>query len=411
MRREKNMIKKFATTLVFILLMLTFVGCAESDNEEIALAVISGTNRNEVDVSVISNEIKDIVYNSVYSYGSVAFISCDGSPKVTYQTVIPRPEKTGLSENKKKTIATNYTNQLLRELASINSVIPEVDTLQAINCGAQVLSGSSLTADKILVIKNSGLSTTGYMDFTQGLLNANTEDIIGALKEAKAIPDLTGVHVVWMYIGQTGGQQEPLSEAQKQKLEEIWCAVLTEAGAASVEFTSDMSSDQPSPELPYVSLVNVEERAIEVSMEEVVKPVSLTIEQPIETIILDNTQVRFIGDRAIFVDQNEASKVLKQYAELLLEHPNNTVYIIGTTATGNKDFCRQLSIDRANAVKDVLCSLGVAEQQLIPVGLGFEDPWHVNDLNSNGLQNEEYACKNRKVLIVDVNSEDAKLLR
>ncbi len=411
MRREDTMIRRFVLMVTAVFMMLVLAGCGGSDNDEIALAVVCGTTSNEPDVSVISNSIKDTIYNTCYSYGSVAFISCDGSPKVVYQTTIPRPDKSGLSENKKKTIATGYTNQLLKEKARVRSVTPEVDTLEAVNCAAKVLSGSGMSADKILIVQNSGLSTAGYLDFTQGLLYADIEDIVTALKGAKAIPDLTGVHVICMYTAQTALPQEQLSEAQKQKLEDIWYAIYAEAGAASIEFTSDMSSDLPDSDLPYVSVVDVEERSIEVSVEDVIRPVSITIEQPIETIILDNTQVRFVGDKAVFVDKDEASRVLEQYADLLLDHPDNEVYIIGTTATGDRGFCEKLSIARAEAVKEVLCSFGVAGSQMKTVGLGYEDPWHIDDLDSNGSQIEEYACKNRKVLIVDINSEDAELLR
>lgn len=50
------------------------------------------------------------------------------------------------------------------------------------------------------------------------------------------------------------------------------------------------------------------------------------------------------------------------------------------------------------------------ESQLIPLGMGYEDPWHIDDVDDSGNQIEKYACQNRKVLIVDVNGEDATKL-
>ena len=395
--------------LVVCLSIACFVtGCSDTGNDEIALAVVGSPHSNAPSFPLNAPSIKDKLYNCCYTHGSVSFITNDGNPKVVYQTNIPKPEKSGLSENKKKTIATGYTNQLLKELSNLQSNVPEVDTLKAISYASKTLSGNS-SADKVLVVMDSGLSTVGYLDFTKGLLIADTDAIIEALEKAEAIPDLTDVNVIWMYMGQTAAPQQELSEAQKSKLEDIWTAILTKGGAKSIEFVTDIASDEPSKNLPNVSIVDVQDRTIDVETSEV-EPVEIVIEPPIETIVLDNTSVRFIGDKAEFVDYEEASSVLKEYAEILLAHPDNKVYVIGTTATGSTDFCNVLSVNRANAVCEVLIACGVPEGQLIPMGLGYEDPWHIDDVDDNGKQIEEYACQNRKVLIVDVNGDDASKL-
>lgn len=404
MKRSKVFISILLGGVMCMTMACLVTGCSDTGNEEIALAVVGSPHSNEPSFPLNAASIKDKLYNCCYTYGSVSFITNDGNPKVVYQTDIPKPEKSGLSENKKKTIASNYTNQLLKELSNLSSEVSEVNTLKAITYAAQTFSGSSTSADKVLVIMDSGLSTVGYLDFTKGLLNADTDSIVEALKKAEAIPNLTDVNVVWMYLGQTAEPQQELSETEKHKLKEIWQAILTEGGAKSIGFVNDIASDEPDDSLPSVSVVDVQERSIDV------EPVEVVIEPPIETIVLDNTSVRFIGDKAEFVDYEEASSVLEQYAQVLLKHPNNKVYVIGTTATGSTDFCNELSINRANAVCQVLVSYGVPESQLIPIGMGYEDPWHIDDVDDSGKQIEEYACQNRKVLIVDVNGDDASRL-
>ena len=407
--KKRNIFISMILVMTLCISMVCFMtGCSDSGNEEIALAVVGSPHSNEPSFPLNAASIKDKLYNCCYAYGSVSFITNDGNPKVVYQTDIPEPEKSGLSENKKKTIATNYTSQLLKELSKLNSDVSEVDTLKAITYASKTLSSSSPSADKVLVIMDNGLSTVGYLDFTKGLLYADTKSIVDALNKAEAIPDLTDVNVVWMYLGQTAAPQQELSEVQKHKLEEIWCTILTEGGAKSIEFVNDIASDEPDNNLPSVSVVDVQNRSIDIETSK--EPVEIIIEEPIETIVLDNTSVRFIGDKAEFVDYEEASSVLAQYAQILLEHPNNKVYVIGTTATGSTDFCNELSVNRANAVCQVLISYGVPESQLIPLGMGYEDPWHIDDVDDNGKQIEEYACQNRKVLIVDVNGDDASKL-
>lgn len=404
--------KRYIGILLILVMCMTMAclmtGCSGTDSDETALAVVGSPHSNEPSFPLNAATIRDRLYNCCYTYGSVSFITNDGNPKVVYQTDIPEPEKPGLSENKKKTIANNYTSQLLKELSKLNSEVSEVDTLKAITYASKTLSSSSPSADKVLVIMDNGLSTVGYLDFTKGLLYADTVSIIDALNKAEAIPDLTDVNVVWMYLGQTAAPQQELSEAQKHKLEEIWNAILTEGGAKSIGFVNDIASDEPDKNLPGVSVVDVQNRSIDVATSE--EPAEIIIEPPIEKMVLDNTSVRFIGDKAEFVDYDEASSVLEQYAQVLLDHPNNKVYVIGTTATGSTDFCNELSENRANAVCRVLISYGVPESQLIPLGMGYEDPWHIEDIDDNGKQIEKYASQNRKVLIVDVNDDDATKL-
>jgi outer membrane protein OmpA-like peptidoglycan-associated protein len=409
MNKRNVFISVILVMTLCISMVCLMTDCSDTGNEEIALAVVGSPHSNEPSFPLDAASIKDKLYNCCYAYGSVSFITNDGNPKVVYQTDIPKPEKSGLSENKKKTIATNYTSQLLKELSKLNSDVSEVDTLKAITYASKTLSSSSPSADKVLVIMDNGLSTVGYLDFTKGLLYADTKTIVDALNKVEAIPDLTDVNVVWMYLGQTAAPQQELSEVQKHKLEEIWRTILTEGGAKSIEFVNDIASDEPDNNLPSVSVVDVQNRSIDIETSE--EPVEIIIEEPIETIVLDNTSVRFIGDKAEFVDYEEASSVLAQYAQILLEHPNNKVYVIGTTATGSTDFCNELSVNRANAVCQVLISYGVPESQLIPLGMGFEDPWHIDDVDDNDKQIEEYACQNRKVLIVDVNGDDASKLK
>lgn len=399
-----------AVLLIMVMSLGLLTGCSNTDNSEIALAVVVGKHGNSMEIPLNAPSIKEAIYNSCYTYGSVAFVSVDGNPKVYYQANIPEPEVGGLTENKKQSIANGYTEQLLREIQHAYPEVAEVDTLKAIQQAAFTLQGSSESADKVMVIMDSGLSTVGYLDFTKGLLEADVQSIVEALKEAEAIPNMQDVSVVWMFIGQTASPQQELSERQKKKLQEIWTAILLEGGAKEVTFASDIASELSEEVFPGVSLVDVEERSINVDTEERI-PVEIIIDEPIETVVLDNTSVQFVGDKAVFVDKEVAMSHIKELAEQLLMHPDNKVYVIGTTASGNREFCNQLSIDRAQTVTDALIAMGVPESQLIPIGLGFEDPWHIDDLDDSGRQIESQACQNRKVLIVDVNGNDAKKLQ
>lgn len=415
--------RMLSIVLIMVMLISLLTGCGvtedstigkvlglssdSSGNNELALSVVVGMHSNAMEIPINSVSIKDAVYNSCYTYGSISFISVDGNPKVFYQADIPEPEVGGLTESKKESIANGYTTQLLNEIKKATPMVSEVDTLKAIQQAAFTLQGAPESADKVMIVMDTGLSTIGYLDFTKGLLDADVDSIVEALKKADAIPSLEGISVVWMFNGQTASPQQELSERQKTKLKEIWREILLAGGASEVRFTTDIASDISVNQYPTVSLVDVEERSIEVNTESL-EPIEIVISEPIETVVLDNTSVQFVGDKAVFVNEELAMEHLETLAEELLKQPNNKVYVIGTTASGGLEFCNQLSIDRAQTVVNALIALGVPSNQLIPMGLGFNDPWHVDDLDANGRQIESQACQNRKVLIVDVNGNDAK---
>ena len=59
----------------------------------------------------------------------------------------------------------------------------------------------------------------------------------------------------------------------------------------------------------------------------------------------------------------------------------------------------------------MLIEMGVEEDRMLVYGLGFNDPWHQNDVETDGTWKEEAAVLNRKVLVIDVNSAEAKKLQ
>ncbi len=382
----------------------------EKGEAAIALTVVRGDNSNETDIPYNAKTVTDLVYQTCYTYGTVAFANADGDCKVIFQTDVPEPEIKGLSESRKKKIAEDQKKQLMDELAKVRPCAPEVNTLKAISQLATTYKNSDEGMDKVMLVMNSGLTTTGYLDFTKGYLSLDAEEVVHRLEAQEAIPDLSGVDVIWMYLGQTALPQEELSEIQKHRLQDIWEKILIAGGAKSVTFTGDISSDKTDKGYPTVTPVDVEKYDCEPFDDDDDETLEKDAgeEVGISTTILTSEELNFVGDKAEFIDSNLATAVLKGTAEQMLQLPDNKVYIVGTTATGDKNFCDELSLRRAYAVRDVLVSLGVPESQMIPMGLGCSDHWHVPDIDGSGRQIEEEARKNRKVMIFDVNSDYAE---
>ncbi len=127
---------------------------------------------------------------------------------------------------------------------------------------------------------------------------------------------------------------------------------------------------------------------------------------------LSSTQVRFVANQAVFIDENEVKKVLAPVAEIILAHPDHPILLAGTTAKwGSQESCVALSNKRADAVKDLLVShFGIPESQLITVGLGYEDDPFVRgrEIDASGKFVETEGAKNRRVVVLDAESDTAK---
>ena len=398
--------KKTTLCRILIMFMMAFLltGCGEQEGVKsddkagnnisedcLSVSVVVGAHSNANVISVNAEAIAEEVYQCAYSYGTVSLIRADGKPEEFFKANIPEPSTDGLSKRKLESIAEEYKDEILAVFNTDGAAIyPEVDTLDAIRLAANTLQ--EVDGDKYLVIADTGLSTTGYLNFCENdLFHTPTEDIIDALNDQKAIPDLQGVKVRWLYAGQTAEPQERLSEVQKAKLTEIWTALLEEAGVAyeDIDFCSDSASNTAYSGLPEVSVVAGEDRKADIT--------------PLERLVLDSESLSFVGDEAVFADRRKAEKVISGLADILLSHPDNKVYVVGSTAssTGREDFCQSLSEDRAQAVVDVLEEYGVPASQMIALGLGEDAPWHIEDLDESGEQIEKYAEKNRCVVILD----------
>ncbi|MGI6095686.1 MAG: OmpA family protein [Lachnospiraceae bacterium] len=399
MKKKNRCVMMFAAAMMIFVL----VGCgnhsgsgsglggdAVTAENPVSVSVVVGAHSNANVISVNAKEIGDQIYQCAYTSGTVSLIRADGRPEEFLKADIPQPSVEGLSDSKLQSIAEGYRDEILAAFHTDGGAkYEEVDTLDAIRLAANTLHTVE-SGDKYLVVADTGLSTTGYLSFCEDdLFHTPTDEIVSALAEEKAIPDLEGVKVVWLYAGQVAEPQERLSEEQKDKLIEIWTAVLEEGGAASLDFCKSSASNTAYSGLPEVSTVSAEERNIEVT--------------PLEAMVLDAKNVSFVGDEAVFADQEQAEQAIGSVAETLLAHPDNKVYIVGCTASavGREDFCQSLSEARAQAVVQVLKENGVPEDQMTALGVGNRAPWHVEDLDEYGSQIEEYAQQNRCVVVLD----------
>lgn len=363
----------------------------EIEEEIVTTCFLLGNTANmpEIDIDILEEEIKTLAgTNEKY-----CLIILDGEPEINDKKDVTFPKR---FFNQKK----NNEKVIQKHIEGIASTIaddPEIDILEGLDMASRALSGSK--EKKRLIVFSSGLSTAGDLNFakTPELISKRPTEVVDMLNATKSIPDLSGIDLVWYGLGDVAGEQEKLSNMNKFQLKSIWSEIITASKPASAVFDKtppQKDSDEygeEAAEYPEVSPVTL--------------PTVLTIAE---------TEIGFEANEAILKDRNKAIEIMAYYADCI-KAAGHDFYVVGSTATyGTVEGCRLLGEQRADVVKDILCKdYSVSGDSLYTysigqMNLGGNYEWRLNDLDENGKFVEEIGAKNRKVMIIDAESEDGK---
>lgn len=395
--------KRIATSLTAILLLFGLTGCTDptpsysavlGDNETpVTIVAIAGNTANTPHVSCSQSEsVMALVEEAFHhSTASAYIIEADGDPylvgKDTYE-----PLGKGYTDSSRKRDIQGACDSFANAIDHAVPKTPEVDFLSALNMAAKIFESKPDSA-KVLLIARNIFMTSGVGDLTSGALETDASTVIQKIQDAGAIPDLTGVTVFADHLYEAGGVQPKLGYAQQASMKAIGESLFNTSGATigSMFSIPVVAGDEVDTSLPKCTVITPKIETIRFS----------------EPVTLSEEEVKFIGDKAEYVSPDKVRSVLQPYADALRDS-NESVYLIGSTATGQSKYCQELSMKRAEKVKKTLVSLGVDSSKLHCVGLGCEAPDRVPDTDATGHLVESEASKNRKVVITSVGSEYAK---
>lgn len=401
--------RTIAMLLVLLLTVLPLVGCGDNttshtDSGSICLSVVISNNETfpaitETTVNSIYTEVSDACIAGInFTGGSVALVVADGDPYIGFDEEIDAIE-TNITQSKRQSEADALASQIIREAASAQPKTPEINMLQSLNIASRTVNTSNAKCKKVLVYAN-GLQTTGILNMTTiDVLNSDFSVICEDLINKNAIYDYTGIEFIWIGMGCTSTTSEQhIPNSAVKKLENLWTSII-EAGGGTVSFKPDFITGDSLDVNHNVSLVNFPEDKLD----------TVSIDTLDNGIKLDGETLKFKGDLAEFVDYKTAKNTLTPIAEQIKES-SIKILIAGTTASsGSEDSCYKLSLDRAQACKDLLVELGVSEKQICTIGLGRKQCFlRVSDIDNNGSFIESEAKKNRAVFIYSYDSDTAK---
>jgi outer membrane protein OmpA-like peptidoglycan-associated protein len=326
--------------------------------------------------------IAAFVNRVVAAAGRMSVVVADGQPRA-----VSAPISTAVSgdNDRMKANARQALNaSIASTLAAATPTTAEADVLMALSLAARATSGHA--AREVLVI-DSGISTTGMVAMQTGIINAGADvsAYVTALKDARQLPDLTGVTVRWAGMGSVAAPQSAIENATLSRLQSFWTEVVHAANGALLIDDVPVVGEQPAPSAPKVTAVTFDDKA------PAVPPI----------VVVLSTQVTFQANHDVFADKPTATAALQQVCSEILARGFATVKVTGTTSDDGSPMQGQITLSqrRADRVGQWFHSTCSPNLHIITMGVGPNFPGYIVDRDANGRPIEEQAAKNRLTII------------
>ena len=289
----------------------------------------------------------------------------------------------GNSDAKNRALA----DQVPAAVSALDKVIPATSESDPWTAVSEAIGWLHDQGGGTLVVENSGLGTTGFLNYRQpGLLEADPAELVTFAQTHHEEPDATGIKVILLGIGWTAPPQPALGAPQRANLLGQWAALLKAAGAQVSTDQAPLTDPAPAG-APKVSLV---------------RTTGVSWDPPPGTCgtALNTTELHFIVGTAQLQDPAAATPVLRNVVAEL-EANRRVASITGTTSSeGGPAINNPLSKKRAQATAQLMESMGLPHSQIGQViGLGSHFPGYVPDIGLGGILLPGPAAENRQVII------------
>lgn len=349
-----------------------------------------------------SQEFLDKYAEEAAEYGkNVSVITVDGDPRVVANIEIDEI-KAGLSETARTKIIRKEAEKIKELLSNCRAETAEADVLQALNLASREVRKDDPKKCKIIIC-DSGISTAGHMIFSTAVLDGSVsgEEIVRNLREMNVLPDLSSVEVVWQGVGKTKAPQK-LYENNYRNVMEIWSEVLEACGVEVNDKTFDErnpSEITDSADYPSVTTVVAASPGDAMDVDGVTDFSELCKFKP--------------GSPELITGEAEVLKHLEKYINYMNNHPAYRLLIVGTTASADTDeVLASLSKARCETIRTLLVKNGADPARIETAGLGYEPTrFCIKDTDEKGRFVEELGKKNRRVLLMSADHEEADTVR
>ena len=361
----KRISKIAALAAALVMMGGLLAGCSanaaeESPSTDLVVVTLQGSNMPACSADLLEGYLSEAV--SANTGSSFTLILADGLPFQAGHLEWSRESLNAAhwEEEKGQRIAQCV------ELLSQTARTPETDLLGALNLASRALNDGSADQKKLVIVHNGIPTATGgclsFIGADLGLLNESIVQTLAAqLQEEQALPDLTGVDVDWIYLGEGVEPQQPVSSQSYANLQLLWQTVLEDAGAETVTFKSTLPDTGAVEGAPAVTAVACSRQQV-------------TLPDLSEPVALNPAAVGFEADSTTLSDPAAAAEYLAPYAEAIQQDADSRYVVAGSTADtagSTAESSTRFGLERARSVCEVLTrDLEVSEDLLVPLGIG-----------------------------------------
>ena len=415
------MMSKVVKSVLFALMLtlgtsISLSGCGHPERSErrsvnsepVNISFIVGVADNETKFNVKITEYASLPTRPGSEY---AFTSVEGVPKVIIKAnSIPDLSDRGYTKVMMERAHAGILADLTKHLQAYEPSSPEINLAAATELAVRNLKAHATAGCRnLLVFYCSGKSTTGLINMTETpLYKLDIKNSVDSVLKQMNV-DMSGIDVVWYCIGDFGPAQADITQNEKRSLKDFYKMLFIALGANSVTFMDE----PPINEYYHFPNAPVSSMAVEGTKSQLKELVSLNPETLLanredifeDPIAIPEDLVRFVPDKADFLDIKAAEHAVMPIAEYMNRNGSASILLYGTCA-GDKetDASLRLGKARAEAVKTLLVGFGVEAERVKAVGVAPKnDPYY-----QFGLGTGAEGGINRKVVLVDRNTDLAK---
>lgn len=361
----KRTCKITALVLALVMTIGLLAGCSVKAEEktpstDLVVVALQGSNMPAASAEVLAPYLEEAV--SAETNSSFTLIVADSEPFQGGH--VKWDSRESLNEAHWKEEKEARISQCIDILLNQKANAPETDLLGALDLASRALRDGDAVQKKLIIVHN-GVTTAGPLSFIGtdlGALDESTiQDVIAQLTEKQVLPDLTGVQVDWIYLGEGVTPQESASSQIRANLQQLWENVLKTCCADTVTFKSTLPDTGAVEGAPAVTPVACSQQQIELP----------DLSEPVP---LDPTAIGFAPDATELSDSAATAEYLAPYAEAICQNDDDSRYVVAgstaDTAGSTAESSQQFGLKRALTVCRILQELGVEKKSLLPLGIG-----------------------------------------
>ncbi|MBR1897890.1 MAG: OmpA family protein [Oscillospiraceae bacterium] len=411
MKNNVKRILRAAAAAAACALMSASTGCSliprlePEQPEPLNMAIILGEHSNayQPDITLLEDDLLELAERG----GSFIVVVSDGDPASNHSVVYPvEPPDTSLPKATQKKHAEQTAADMVEILRRSEAETAGVDTLGAIKVASRNIA--SETGEKRMSVLDSGYSESGCAALVS-LVRFDSDCFVKTLQENQNLPDLSGFESVrWYGLNSVCEPQPAPTDRDRNMMHQLWTKILENSGAENVQFIDKDYTEQIVPEgLPSVASIemntdlNPADRSI--TPEEIEEEPVRLADTPIA---FPESNFPFKANSSELLHPDEAEKLVQPVVQALNAECNKDIPIVlvGCCAMlGPENSARELSGQRAGAIRDLLIRNGVEESRISIVGVGYSSDLHLDEHNPDGTINDERKAANRTVYLMTLD--------